>query len=317
MGRALADRLELVSVFEVYLAEQMGRLSHSELPEATPPPAPPQRARVPDRAETLGPSAATGGSGPARGGAGGPGRALRPRKASPPRRGGCSPRSGPSLRARSSASRDCSRCSRRWTSFLRPRSTRQLFRAWQRLDRLVQLRPRLQSPGGGHRRGGAGRAGAALGGHRGADAVAVHPLQPAGRRAAGQLRRLPRPAAPGVRLLRRHLRRGPRRGGVRLPGAGPQRGEASSTGAAAEQLGSGPDPGGDPAVSRRGDGPGGRAARPASLGEGLDHRRRARPGRARRHAGEHRPGRGAARHGRSGAGWDRRWIRALSARWAS
>lgn len=35
MGRLLADRLELVSVFGVYLAEQIGGLSHSDLPEAS------------------------------------------------------------------------------------------------------------------------------------------------------------------------------------------------------------------------------------------------------------------------------------------
>ncbi|HVP61310.1 MAG TPA: patatin-like phospholipase family protein [Myxococcaceae bacterium] len=34
MGRALADRLEIVSLFEIYLAEQLGLLSHGELPEA-------------------------------------------------------------------------------------------------------------------------------------------------------------------------------------------------------------------------------------------------------------------------------------------
>ncbi len=78
-------------------------------------------------------------------------------------------------------------------------------------------------PGGGHGPGGAGRAGAPLRGHRRADARAVHALQPAGRSAAGQLRRLPRPTPPGVRLLRRHLRRGARRGGLRLPRAGPRR----------------------------------------------------------------------------------------------
>ncbi len=146
MGRMLADRLELLSVFGVYLAEQIGRLSHGDLPEASLLQLRRNVLGYLTRTDTLGPSAARVAAAQledaleALGRRSGPGvvpaearRALADLRAEPPGKLFGIARLLPLIAA---------------LDELTPSEVGGgVFQSWQRIDRLVQLRPRLQALG--------------------------------------------------------------------------------------------------------------------------------------------------------------------------
>jgi hypothetical protein len=143
MGRALADRLQIVIVFEVYLSEQLGPLSHGTLPEERLIRLRNELLHLVAQGEVLGPSAARVASAQLEealtslGARQAPGkvpglarRALEELRAHPP--GflfGVSPLL-PLLSELGQTPPD--------------QVDAPLLRAWQHVDRLVQLRPRLQ-----------------------------------------------------------------------------------------------------------------------------------------------------------------------------
>jgi predicted acylesterase/phospholipase RssA len=144
MGRRLADDLEIVSVFEVYLAEQIDRLSHGDLPESRLVELRGQLLRYLTVLEALGPSAAQVAGAQLE-------EALSVLAA----------RTGPGVvPAQARRAVEETRADAPGTLFgiarLLPllslleavpasQADAGLLRAWGRLDRLVQLRPRLQS----------------------------------------------------------------------------------------------------------------------------------------------------------------------------
>ncbi|HUM13520.1 MAG TPA: patatin-like phospholipase family protein [Myxococcaceae bacterium] len=144
MGRVLADRLEIVSLFEIYLAEHLGFLSHGELPEARLLQLRREVLGSLTQTETLGPSSARVAAAQLEeallslAGRSGPGtipaearRVLEEVRAEPPGTLFGIAQLLPLLSA---------------LDELPPSQVdAPLLRAWQRLDRLVQLRPRLQS----------------------------------------------------------------------------------------------------------------------------------------------------------------------------
>ena len=146
MGRLLADRLELVSVFGVYLAEQIGRVSHSDLPDSSLLKFRQDVLGYLARTEALGPSAARIADAQLedalealarRSGPGGipaeAGRALDDLRQEPPGKLFGLARLLPLVSA---------------LDELTPAEVGGgVYTAWQRIDRLVQLRPRLQSLG--------------------------------------------------------------------------------------------------------------------------------------------------------------------------
>ena len=144
MGRMLADRLEIVSLFEIYLAEQLGYLSHGELPEARLLQLRREVLGSLTQAESLGPSSARVAAAQleeallALAERSGPGtipaearRVLGQVRAEPPGRLFSISQVLPLLSA---------------LDDLAPsRVDESLLHPWERIDRLVQLRPRLQS----------------------------------------------------------------------------------------------------------------------------------------------------------------------------
>ena len=146
MGQVLADRLEILSLFETYLAEQLGRLSHGTLPEQRLVDLRKELLRFLAEGGTLGRSSARVAEAQLE-------DALESLAA----------RSGPgSIPAEARQVLDEVRREPSGTLFgisrllpllssldrLPPSDLDpELLRAWQRLDRLVQLRPRLQSLG--------------------------------------------------------------------------------------------------------------------------------------------------------------------------
>ena len=144
MGRMLADRLEIVSLFEIYLAEQLGLLSHGRLPEARLLQLRRDVLGSLTQAESLGPSSARVATAQleeallALAGRPGPGnipaearRALGEVRTDPPGRLFGISQVLPLLSA---------------LDDLKPSQVdSSLLRSWQRIDRLVQLRSRLQT----------------------------------------------------------------------------------------------------------------------------------------------------------------------------
>ena len=144
MGRTLAERLEVISLFEIYLAEQLGLLSHGELPEARLLQLRREVLGSLTQSEVLGPSSARVAAAQledtlaALAARSGPGtipaearRVLDELRTEPPGTLFGIPQLLPLLSALDDV----------------PPSEVDgpLLRTWQRLDRLVQLRPRLQS----------------------------------------------------------------------------------------------------------------------------------------------------------------------------
>ena len=144
VGRALGDRLEIVSLFQIYLAEQLGGISHGELPETRLVQLRKEVLEFLTQGEALGPSAARLAAAQLE-------DAL----------GSLAARSGPgTIPAEARRVLDEVRGEPSGSLFgisrLLPLLSAldalpasevdgPLLRSWQRLDRLVQLRPRLQS----------------------------------------------------------------------------------------------------------------------------------------------------------------------------
>ena len=143
MGRALADRLQILSVLQVYLAEQLGPLSHGTLPEERLIRLRNELLDILTQGEVLGPSAARV-------------AAAQLEEALTALAGRKGPGTVPQL-AREALADLHQQAPGKLFSIppLLPLLTKlgetpadqidaSLFRAWQHLDRLVQLRPRLQ-----------------------------------------------------------------------------------------------------------------------------------------------------------------------------
>jgi len=144
VGRALGDKLEIVSLFQIYLAEQLGGISHGELPEARLVQLRKEVLEFLTQGEALGPSAARLAAAQIE-------DAL----------GSLASRSGPGTipaearrvleDVRSEPSGSLFGISRllpllsALDSLPASQVDGPLLQAWQRLDRIVQLRPRLQS----------------------------------------------------------------------------------------------------------------------------------------------------------------------------
>ena len=144
VGRALGDTLEIVSLFQIYLAEQLGGISHGEMPEPRLVQLRKEVLEFLTQGEALGPSAARLAS-----------AQLEDALAMLAARSGPGTIPAEARRVledvRGEPSGSLFRISRvlpllSALDALRPSEVdASLLRAWQRLDRLVQLRPRLQS----------------------------------------------------------------------------------------------------------------------------------------------------------------------------
>ncbi|HET9158450.1 MAG TPA: hypothetical protein VFN91_17375, partial [Myxococcaceae bacterium] len=144
VGRTLGDKLEIASLFQIYLAEQLGSISHGELPEARLVQLRKEVLEFLTQGEALGPSAARLAAAQIE-------DAL----------GSLAARSGPGTipaearrvleEMRSEPSGSLFGISRllpllsALDALPASEVDAPLLRAWQRLDRIVQLRPRLQS----------------------------------------------------------------------------------------------------------------------------------------------------------------------------